>query len=221
MRIVVASGRADLAERLEAALGGPLERVAPNALLARLARGAVGLAVIDGRDPGATALCEQARAAHRALPLVVVTAADDAVARVRALSAGADDALSGDWSHSQVAARFGALERRAALVPRDPDRICADGCEIDLDRAVATRDGRAVQLSAREAELLGWLHRHAGRAVSREELLAQVFGVAPGIETRSVDVAIATLRKKIERDPARPALIVSVRGRGYAWGPGG
>jgi two-component system response regulator RegX3 len=220
MRILVASARADLAERLEGALDCTVERIAPAGLLQRLARGGMDLAVIDGRAEGATALCEEARAAHRLLPLVVVTAADDAVARVRALSAGADEALSDAWPPSQVAARFSALERRAALVPKDPERICADDCEIDLDRAEARRGNRTIRLSAREVDLVRWLARHGGRAVSREELLREVFGVAPEIETRSVDVAMAALRKKIERDPAKPVLIVAVRGMGYAWGPG-
>jgi two-component system response regulator RegX3 len=63
-----------------------------------------------------------------------------------------------------------------------------------------------------------WLSRHAGRVVSRGELLEHVWEVSPGNETRAVDVAVAGLRAKLERDPATPAIIVSVKGAGYRWG---
>src|SRR5690349_3503491 len=111
MRIALASDDGALGERLAAALGGghAVERVAPGALLGRLARGGVQLAVLDARDPAAAALTEAVRAAHRALPILAVTSADDAAARVRALERGADDALSESWGASQVAARVGAL----------------------------------------------------------------------------------------------------------------
>ncbi len=66
-------------------------------------------------------------------------------------------------------------------------------------------------------ELIRWLHRNRERTASRKEILEHVFRVSPEIETRSVDMAIATLRKKIEREPEKPAIIVSVKGQGYAW----
>jgi DNA-binding response OmpR family regulator len=66
--------------------------------------------------------------------------------------------------------------------------------------------------------MLRWLHRHAGRAVTRAELLEHVFGQRGDLQTRAVDMAIAVLRKKVEQDPARPRIIVSVKGAGYAWG---
>jgi DNA-binding response OmpR family regulator len=190
--------------------------VAPAELLERLRGGDCELLIVDGD----AALCEKVRAAHRALPILAVTSGDDVEARVRALEAGADDAVAGPWAHSQMAARVGALGRRAALVPEPARSFEADGCVIDLGAARAVRAGREIKLTAREAQIIEWLVRHAGRAVSREELLEHVWGVAPGLETRSVDVAIAALRKKIERDAAKPALLVSLRGLGYAWGPG-
>jgi DNA-binding response OmpR family regulator len=72
-------------------------------------------------------------------------------------------------------------------------------------------------LSPREVELIRWLHRNRERTVERREILEHVFHVSPEIETRSVDMAIATLRKKIEREPEKPAIIVSIKGLGYAW----
>jgi DNA-binding response OmpR family regulator len=217
MHVLVASATAALSERLARALSErhQLETVAPARLLERLARGGCDLVIIEDD----AALCEKVRAAHRALPMLAVTAADDVEARVRALESGADDVMAEPWARSQMAARVGALGRRAALVPEQPRTVEADGCTIDLAKARALRAGREIKLTAREVSIIAWLMRHGGRAVSRDELLEHVWEVAPGLETRSVDVAIAALRKKIERDPSSPALVVSVLGLGYAWGP--
>jgi DNA-binding response OmpR family regulator len=118
-----------------------------------------------------------------------------------------------------MVARVDALGRRAALIPALPDILEADDCVFDLSRCIAIRSGGAeVALSAREAALVRYLHHHRTRAVPREDILAHVFGVSPQIESRSVDVAIATLRKKIERQPDDPRIIVAVKGVGYAWG---
>jgi DNA-binding response OmpR family regulator len=103
-------------------------------------------------------------------------------------------------------------------VPALPEVLEADGCMFDLGRQAALRGGVGTALSAREVMLIRWLHRHRGGTVTRRDILEHVFGVSPEIETRSVDMAIATLRKKIEREPERPAIILSVKGSGYAWG---
>src|SRR5262245_33498653 len=221
MRILVATTRREAVDELRAALGRrhALEGTEPARLLAALAAGGWDLALID-RVPGADELCEQVRAAHRALPVMVLTPEGDVAARVRALEGGADDALAAPWAASQLAARVGALGRRAALSPADAEEVCADGCTIDLGRATCERDGREIHLTAGEVALIRWLLRHSGRGVGRAELLQQVWGVAPTVTTRAVDVAVAALRRKIERDPASPCLVVSVRGVGYAWGPG-
>jgi DNA-binding response OmpR family regulator len=217
MHVLVASATVALTDRLETALGGrhALETVAPARLLERLARGGCDLLIIEDD----AALCEKVRSKYRALPMLAVTGADDVEARVRALESGADDVMAEPWARSQMAARVGALGRRAALVPEAPRTLEADGCTIDLASARAVRAGREIKLTAREVSVIAWLVRHAGRAVSRDQLLEHVWEVSPGLETRSVDVAIAALRKKIERDPASPLLVVSVRGVGYAWGP--
>ncbi|HSD90721.1 MAG TPA: response regulator transcription factor [Kofleriaceae bacterium] len=150
--------------------------------------------------------------------VIVVTKIGDVPARVRALELGADDAFDASFPPSQMVARVGAAGRRAAAMPRDPERITIDGCTIDLGAATIERDGTRRALTAREVDIVRWLSRHAGQVVSRGELLQNVWRVAAGNETRAVDVAIAGLRAKIERDPADPRIIVSVRGAGYRWG---
>jgi DNA-binding response OmpR family regulator len=166
----------------------------------------------------AISLCAVLRARAPALPILVLADRGLVEDRVAGLRAGADDCVDVSIAASQMVARVDALGRRARLVPPLPEILEADGCMFDLARCLAVRDGKAIALSPREAELLRWLHRHRERAVERKEILEHVFGVSPTIASRSVDMAIATLRKKIERAPERPAIIVSVKGLGYAWG---
>jgi two-component system response regulator RegX3 len=111
-----------------------------------------------------------------------------------------------------MVARVGAVARRAA-----PDAIEADGCMLDLGGCSATREGRSTALTAREVEIVRYLHRNRARVVPRGELLENVWGVSPDNTTRSVDVAISALRAKIERDPRSPAIIGSVKNAGYKW----
>jgi DNA-binding response OmpR family regulator len=105
------------------------------------------------------------------------------------------------------------------MMPRQSEQITIDGCTFDLSACTYQRAGGDEQpLTRREIEVVRWLSRHAGHVVSRGELLEHVWGVSPRNETRAVDVAIAGLRAKIERDPAEPAIIVSIKGAGYRWG---
>jgi two-component system OmpR family response regulator len=150
--------------------------------------------------------------------IIVVTKIGDVAARVQALEVGADDAFDTSFPMSQVAARVGAAGRRAAMVPRPSEQIEIDGCTIDLSASTAARDGNVVALTTREVEIVRYLARHAGQVVTRAELLQHVWRVAAGAETRAVDVAMVSLRGKLERDASNPAIILSVRGAGYRWG---
>lgn len=173
-------------------------------------------------DLALVATPEAAERLKRARPhdaVIVVTKLGDVPARVRALELGADDAVDASFPPSQIAARVGAASRRTAMIPRPAERVVIDGVTIDLSAATAERDGRTTPLTAREVEIIRYLARHAGRVIDRPELLHHVWRVAAGNQTRAVDVAIVGLRAKLERDPSSPAIIVSVRGAGYRWGP--
>ena len=150
--------------------------------------------------------------------VIVFTRTGDVEARIRALEAGAADAVDGSFAMSQVAARIGAAGRRAALTPRPAERFEIDGCSIDLSACTCARDGRTEPLTRRAVDLVRWLARRPGQVVSRAELLEHVWGVSARNETRAIDVAIAGLRQKIERDPAEPAILVTIKGAGYRWG---
>jgi DNA-binding response OmpR family regulator len=167
-------------------------------------------------------VCRRLRRARPALPILILTARGSEEERVGGLDAGADDYLTKPFGTRELLARIEALRRRAAIAPADVVRVEIDGCLLDLGRCEAQRDGAAVSLTAREAGILRWLHRHRTRAVSRAELLQTVWGspssATEELETRTVDMTIANLRQKIEREPSAPRIVVTVKGVGYAWG---
>jgi DNA-binding response OmpR family regulator len=217
MRVLVASVDAGRRERLVALLEAEHEvTVAADggAALAAAARESFDLILLDLPD---LEVCARLRHDRPAQPILVLAQGESPEARVAALRAGADDSMSAPFAGSQMIARVDALARRARLVAADPRVIEADGCRIDLDQLRAVRTTE-VALTAREAAILAWLYRHRGRAVTRPELLASVWGVSPTMATRTVDVTVAKLRKKIERDPAAPRIVVGVKSVGYAWG---
>ena len=111
-----------------------------------------------------------------------------------------------------------ASSARQALIRRG--EVTQEGQHLALAGHRVQVDGSPVELTPTEFTLLLTLVRNAGRVMSRTRLLEQVWGAPADLETRTVDVTIANLRQKIERNPAQPKLIVSVKGIGYAWGPG-
>jgi DNA-binding response OmpR family regulator len=178
-------------------------------------------AELRGFEGIAVASAEAAEQVMRGAPgaaVIVFTRLGDVEERVRALEAGAADAVDAGFPMSQTIARVGAAGRRAALVPRPAERIELDGCTIDLSACTCTREGQVRALTPREVELVRYLARHAGRVVSRGELLEQVWRVSPRSETRSIDVAISELRAKLERVASEPKIVVSLKGAGYRWG---
>ena len=161
-------------------------------------------------------VCRRLRAARPGLPILMLTARGSEDDKVRGLGEGADDYVTKPFSARELLARVRALGRRAPVAD-DVSEIALDDMTVDLARMVVVRGERRVALTPREVGIVRWLHRHRERVVSRAELLEQVFGQRGDTQTRAVDMAIAVLRKKIEIDPARPEVIVSVKGAGYAW----
>ena len=224
MRILVVEDERSLREALVDLLtnrGFVAEAVADGALAAQ--RGldpAIELVLLDLSLPGldGVEVCRRLRMARPALPILILTARGSEDERVQGLDAGADDYLVKPFGTRELMARVEALRRRFSLLPADAERVEADGCLLDLGRCQATRDGGSISLTSREVGILRWLHRHRERAVSRGELLESVWGASDDLETRTVDMTIANLRQKIEREPAEPRIIVTVKGVGYAWG---
>ncbi len=196
---VVAAG--DGVTGLEAGLRDPFELVVLDLMLPRR----------DGME-----VCRRLRAARPGTPILMLTARGSEDDKVRGLIEGADDYVTKPFSARELLARVRVLGRRAPA-GESLDELVIEGMRVDLARMVVEREGTQTALTPREVGIVRWLYRHKERVVTRAELLEQVFGQRGDLQTRAVDMAIAVLRKKLERDPARPTVIVSVKGAGYAW----
>jgi DNA-binding response OmpR family regulator len=186
---------------VEAGLRDPYDLVVLDLMLPRL----------DGME-----VCRRLRAARPGTPILMLTARGSEDDKVRGLMEGADDYVTKPFSARELLARVRVLGRRAPA-GESLDEIAIDGAVIDLARMVVVRGDLRTTLTPREVGIVRWLYRHQERVVTRAELLEQVFGQRGDLQTRAVDMAIAVLRKKLELDPGKPVLIVSVKGAGYAW----
>ena len=159
----------------------------------------------------------QVRATRPTLPVIILTALGAEDDRVRGLRCGADDYVVKPFSVKELLARVEAVLRRSPERPLDLSVVAIPGGVVDLvRREVRFESGARAELSEREAELVRYLARNSGRAISREELLARVWRINPhGIHTRTIDMHIARLREKLGDDPASPSVILTVRGKGY------
>lgn len=179
--------------------------------LAELPRHPVALVVLDVRLPGIDGfeVCRRIRARSE-VPVLMLTARDEEADRVAGLELGADDYVTKPFSPRELAARVKAILRRAGA--RGPAAVRSLG-GVTLDRAgrEVRVDGRPVELTAREFDLLACFLEHPGVVLTREVLLERVWGVGYPAETRTVDVHVAQLRRKL----GRPGLIRTVRGVGY------
>ncbi len=179
--------------------------------LAELAREAVGLMVLDVGLPGIDGF-EVCRRAGGLVPIIMLTARDDEADRIAGLELGADDYVPKPFSPRELAARVKAVLRRSAPNPAARDDALTLGplTLLGAQREVLI-DDVPVDLTQREFELLSYLVERAGIVVSREELLSVVWGfLSPG-DTRTLEVHVAQLRKKL----GRPELIRTFRGVGY------
>jgi DNA-binding response OmpR family regulator len=187
--------------------------------LARFASEDVDLVVLDLMLPKLDGLevCKRLRAASE-VPIIMLTARDDELDKVVGLELGADDYITKPFSIREFRSRVRALLRRASATrvnggPRDV--ISSHELRIDLGRRAVEIEGRSVQLTYVEFELLRTLAGHPGRVYSRRMLLESLWGAADYREPRTIDVHIRHLREKLEPDPAEPEYILTVRGVGY------
>jgi two-component system, OmpR family, alkaline phosphatase synthesis response regulator PhoP len=186
--------------------------------LARASEGGFDLVLLDVMLPGMSGfdVCQQLRQRGIDTPVVMLTARGQLVDRVVGLKIGADDYVTKPFEMAELVARIEARLRRTP--PAAP--VAAHGYQfghvrVDFRRAEVTRDGRALELSAREFQLLRYFIEHRGAALSRDELLNEVWGYHAMPSTRTVDVHVAWLRQKIEANPKRPQYIQTVHGIGY------
>lgn len=150
-------------------------------------------------------------------PILMLTAKSAEIDKVFGLENGADDYLTKPFGIMELAARIKALLRRAGRGSSDSssEKITAGGITINTALREVSRDGKSVELTLKEYELLLYLLKNRSRVVSREELLTKVWGIDFVGETRTLDMHIGTLRKKLSDDAENAHLIKTVRGIGY------
>lgn len=154
-------------------------------------------------------------------PVLMLTARDQPKDRVRGLDTGADDYVVKPFSPREVVARVKALLRRAnpASEPASPGNYDRGRLRIDFGTYEVFVDGQPKDLALREFELLRFFVQHPMRVYSREQLLDLVWGRDTFVEPRTVDVHVRRLRQQVERDDAKPELILTVRSVGYRFNP--
>jgi len=161
-------------------------------------------------------VCKDIREAGLITPILMLTARGQTSDKVNGLKIGADDYVTKPFNMQELMARVEALLRRAPIRPAAQTGVFDFGSlHVDLVGTEATKDQKAVNLSAREFQLLRYFIEHRGATLSRDELLKQVWGYSANMYTRTVDVHVASLRQKLEDDPKQPKLIQTVQGLGY------
>lgn len=159
-------------------------------------------------------VCRDIRQAGMATPILILSARDQTTDKVAGLKLGADDYVTKPFEAAELIARIEALMRR---VPVQIGQGVHEfgSLRVDVKRSQVTRDRKPVYLTAREFQLLRYFIERPGATIPRKELLQSVWGYVADSLTRTVDTHVASLRQKLEANPKRPELIVTVSGTGY------
>ncbi len=195
-----------------------------------VSRGAEALAAVEAVDPAIVLLdlmmpdlsgfdiCRDIRRGGHRVPVVILSAKNDEIDVVLGLEIGADDYIQKPFRPRELLARI-AVHLRKAREPAPANgggrRLTFRGLVIDTSERCVTRDGEDVPLTHTEFDLVSFLALNAGVVLSRERILASVWGYEVPITTRVIDVHVRNLRRKLEPDPARPRYILAVPGIGY------
>ena len=175
------------------------------------------LVVLDVMMPRMSGLevCKQLRAKRASLPIIMLTARGQEVDKVVGLELGADDYVTKPFSIRELLARVKSVLRRTAILPKDKEQHSFADVEVDLRRCRVLRSGKALDISAKEFDLLKYFICHSGETLSRDRLLEDVWGYENYPTTRTVDTHLVRLRQKLEPDPEQPQYFLTVHGTGY------
>jgi two-component system KDP operon response regulator KdpE len=218
-RVLICDDEEQILRALRVILGDAGFEVVP-ALTAKEALDAVAVhppdaAIIDLvlPDGDGVEVCRSIRG-WSSMPILVLSAVGDEREKVRALEVGADDYVTKPFGSAELIARLRAALRRATPAPEEP-AIEVDGLRIDLAARRVSRDGQEIHLTPIEYDLLRHLVRDRGRLLTHKALLRDVWGPGFTDDTQVLRVHIANLRRKVEREPGRPSLILTDPGVGY------
>lgn len=179
------------------------------------------LLLLDLVLPGVAGLeiLKQIRDHRPTLPVIILSAKGEEADRVAGLKLGADDYVVKPFSVKELTARVQAVLRRSPERPQNNPELPIPGGVADLNRAeIRYDDGTRCDLSEREVDILRYLSSHAGRTISRDELMARVWRIDPrGLNSRAIDMQVARLREKLRDNSSDPKLIRTVRGKGYVY----
>ena len=161
-------------------------------------------------------VCQAVRQ-HGTVPIIMLTALDDSVDRIKGLELGADDYLVKPFSYKELEAHVRAMLRRVQLDRGEqmPTRITIGDITLDLEAYTVTKAGEDVVLRQKEYEILTLLMTNAGKVITRDRLFDEVWGTDWLGDTRTLDVHMSWLRGKLEDDPTHPVYLQTVRGVGY------
>ena len=181
--------------------------------------GRFDLILLDIMMPGMDGyeVCNRIRSEDREQAIIMLTAKSSDEEIIQGLKLGADDYVSKPFSIQQLMLRIEAVLRRSRAGEASARTLELDGITIDTENLSGESSDGSITFTRREMDILTYLFRYRDRPVPREELLTKVWGYARNldIETRTVDIHVAKLRRKIERDPKQPVNLVTVRGAGY------
>jgi two-component system response regulator RegX3 len=191
-----------------------------NEGLRKALSGQYNLLLLDVMLPGRDgfSICDAVRTIDRDQPIIILTAKTSDEDIVNGLTLGADDYIAKPFSIAELILRVQAVLRRSgAGVALEAQILLSGDIEIDTRNLTGRRGSEALAFTRREIDILQYLKQHADRPVSRDELLTRVWGYdrTAEIETRTVDIHIAKLRRKIEPDASEPCTLITVRGAGY------
>jgi DNA-binding response OmpR family regulator len=173
------------------------------------------LDVALGPGPDGYEVCRTLRERHNVVPIIMLTALDSEADAVLGLEAGADDYVVKPFRPAELRSRIRAVLRRAGPRALGEEVLSVGPLVLDRARREVAVEGRPVTLTFSEFELLQALMSQPGRLFNRHELLSAIFGDSAYRDPRGIDVHVHHLREKLEQDPERPQLILTVRGIGY------
>jgi len=160
-------------------------------------------------------VCKEIRAAGSAVPIIMLTARGQEIDKVLGLKLGADDYVTKPFGFMELMARVEALLRRASGQSGRTESFTFGDVSADFKRGEVRRKGKLLDMSARELKLLQYMIEHRGEVIPRDRLLDEVWGYDEAPMTRTVDMHVAKLRKKIEAKPHDPQFLLTIHGLGY------